>query len=686
MNSLLDAYERPGWSHARVRILIFLLIVGPVIALAAFGYRSTFRDLTQFALLRRDAIAYLSANVLRGRFDRIIEAGVPISEDPALREAVRDERWNDAADLLRNVPRGRITEVERLFLADTSGTLRAEMPALGGVIGTNFAHRDWYQGVSRSWKPYVSNVYKRAAEPQLNVVAVALPIRGDGEAVSGILVMQINLATLLSWTQAIDAGASSHVFFTDRTGKIAAHPRLDPQADIVDYSGVPAVQRALGLERGVDIGFDPVLDVETVFAYQPVIRYGWTAVVAQPSGAAFAARQESVRALMLLYGPVVVLNILLALLVLRFIDTVVSLRQREKLFFESMGEGLLVVDARGRIIVLNPAAEAMLGIPLIAAFGRDFDDAVPVFDAQGGRLPRERRPVFRAIAGEKVSDKVWYRNGAQRHFPATTTATPVRINGAIAGAVMVFRDVTKDEELDRAKREFVSMASHQLLTPVAAAKGYLSMFLEEDFGKLTDDQREYIGRLFHINQRMIDLVNDLLNLSRVELGVFDDAAEPVDVAQFVRGEVAVMDPLIRTKRISLEAHYPPKMPPLALSSRLLRIIVQNLLSNAVKYTPKQGRVELTVEWLPRKAKSGTLRLTVADNGYGIPEDAQKKIYEKFYRAENVKRAGVEGTGLGLYIVKSVVDILKGTIHFTSAEGTGTTFTVEIPARPHGPTS
>lgn len=201
------------------------------------------------------------------------------------------------------------------------------------------------------------------------------------------------------------------------------------------------------------------------------------------------------------------------------------------------------------------------------------------------------------------------------------------------------------------------------------------MLLSGDAGKLTKQQREFLQQVYGGGQRMTDLVNSLLNVSRVELGAFAVDPEPLSLKKIVQDAVSDLKPMIKEKKIKLKETYEPRMKKYSGDRRLLGIIFQNLLSNAVKYTPEKGTIELTLETHPKKKN---ILLTLSDTGYGIPKAEQKKIFSKLYRADNVKEIDSSGTGLGLYIVKAIMDTVGGKIWFESEEGKGTIFFVELP--------
>ena len=256
------------------------------------------------------------------------------------------------------------------------------------------------------------------------------------------------------------------------------------------------------------------------------------------------------------------------------------------------------------------------------------------------------------------------------------------------GVIVVFRDVSKEYELDKAKTEFVSLASHQLRTPLSAINWYAEMLLDGTAGKMSKDANDYIREIYEGNQRMVELVNSLLDVSRLELGKLSNNAEPTDFIALVNSLEKELQTMIVSKKLSFSKKLPSKMNAVSADPKLLRMIVQNLLSNAVKYTPDNGTVsvqlrdanEHDIKKSGRRVTTPALFFSVADTGYGIPAAQQAKIFSKLFRADNVRTLDVEGTGLGLYIVKEVIKKLGGAVWFESKESVGTTFYVVLPLK------
>jgi len=261
-----------------------------------------------------------------------------------------------------------------------------------------------------------------------------------------------------------------------------------------------------------------------------------------------------------------------------------------------------------------------------------------------------------------------------QEIPVSGRAAPLKNRqGQVIGGVVIIRDVTRERKIDQAKTEFVSLASHQLRTPLSAINWYAEMILDEDVGKINQKQKKYLKSLYKANQRMISLVNSLLNVSRIELGTFVIEPEPVNFVKVAESIVEELKHQLDEREIKLNKKYDSDLPLVKVDKKLLRIILQNLLSNAIKYTPEKGSVSLEI-----KKQSQNVLIVVKDTGLGIPKKEQSKIFTKLFRGENVVEKDTDGTGLGLYIVKEVVEQSGGKIWFKSEENKGTTFFVSIP--------
>lgn len=353
--------------------------------------------------------------------------------------------------------------------------------------------------------------------------------------------------------------------------------------------------------------------------------------------------------------------------------------KQEKVKYEalltSIGDGMIATNKDGEILVMNPQAGKMLGRDIADSIGKFFTDVVPLEQNEKEKMiPLDERPVLRTLlSGSRLTVVSYYFRADGGKFPVSVTSAPIMLDGSIIGAIVVFRDITKEKEIDKSKTEFVSLASHQLRTPLSAIRWYSEMLDSEKLGALNASQKDYLSEIYKSNRRMIDLVNALLNVSRIDMGTFAIEPEPTDIKEIAESVLKELFVKIQESDLHVTNFYEEDLPKVNVDPKLMRIIIQNLLSNAMKYTPKGGNVALS---LTKDDKN--MLVKVSDSGVGIPAAVQDKIFTKLFRADNARVVESEGTGLGLYIIKSIVERGGGRTWFVSEENKGTTFFVEVP--------
>ena len=223
-------------------------------------------------------------------------------------------------------------------------------------------------------------------------------------------------------------------------------------------------------------------------------------------------------------------------------------------------------------------------------------------------------------------------------------------------------------QLDEAKDDFISMASHQMRTPLTSVKGYISMVMEGDAGDITPQQKAMLSQAFFSSQRMVYLIADLLNVSRLRTGKFVIETAPVNLADIVEEEISQLTETAKARNLTLIYKKPKKFPDLLLDETKTRQIIMNFVDNAIYYTPAKGTITVNLV-----EKDQTVELTVVDDGIGVPRSEQKHLFTKFFRAGNARKARPDGTGLGLFMAKKVIVAQGGTLIFKSKEGEGSTF-------------
>lgn len=240
-----------------------------------------------------------------------------------------------------------------------------------------------------------------------------------------------------------------------------------------------------------------------------------------------------------------------------------------------------------------------------------------------------------------------------------------RINDATA---KLKRSNEKLKEMDETKDEFISMASHQLRTPLTSVKGYLSMVLDGDAGKITENQQQLLNQAYVSSQRMVYLIADLLNVSRLKTGKFVINAAPTDLAEMVDGEVNQLKEVAKSRKLTITFNKPKNVPELYIDETKTRQVIMNFIDNAIYYSPNGGKIKVEL-----KADRSCVYFMVKDNGMGVPKREQAHLFTKFYRAKNAQKARPDGTGLGLFMAKKVINDQGGAILFESEEGKGSTF-------------
>ncbi len=337
---------------------------------------------------------------------------------------------------------------------------------------------------------------------------------------------------------------------------------------------------------------------------------------------------------------------------------------------DSSTEAVSITTPDGAIIYVNPAWVGLNGFTESEALGRN-----PRLLKSGDTKPE----IFTAM-WEKISAGLSFttediinkrKDGSIYH--AELSIFPIREGNQTLFYVSLCQDITQRKEVDRAKTEFVSLASHQLRTPLSAIRWYSEMLLSKYVGELNEKQRQYVKEIYAGNLRMVELVNALLNVSRIDLGTFAMEPEDVDLVEICQSVLRELTPQINEKKQTVEEIFAKAPKKYVADPKLIRIVFQNFLSNSVKYTQAGGHIVAEIG-----VQENNLYIRVSDNGYGIPKTQHAKIFEKLFRADNVRQKDTEGTGLGMYIVKAIVESSGGKIWFESEENQGTTFHVLMP--------
>jgi len=329
-------------------------------------------------------------------------------------------------------------------------------------------------------------------------------------------------------------------------------------------------------------------------------------------------------------------------------------------------DGLLVFDGERNLSLINPQAEDFFGVKAKEIVGRPTLELTkfPNLEPLVSLIGREIKGVFR----KELTIK--------ENLTLEVSTVPMISGEEKLGTLVILHDITREKLIERIKTEFVSLSAHQLRTPLSAIKWTLRMLLDGDLGKITEEQKDFIEKTYKSNERMITLINDLLDVTRIEEGKYLYKPTPADLEAVCQFAINSFQEEIKRKKIRFEFKKPKKkLPQVVLDVEKMRLVVQNILDNAIRYTQAGGRVTISL-----KAVKKEIELSVKDTGVGIPEDQQERVFTKFFRGANVMRMETEGTGLGLFITKNIIEAHGGKIWFESEENKGTTFHITLPAK------
>lgn len=330
---------------------------------------------------------------------------------------------------------------------------------------------------------------------------------------------------------------------------------------------------------------------------------------------------------------------------------------------ENLTDGLWFLDNKENLILMNKEAERLFGIDSAQMLGRNLKDILKI---------ESFKSLEEILGKEDIYRREWLFGYDQ---VLEVTRIPIRRGEEVLGSIIVFHDVTREKRIERLKSEFVSVAAHQLRTPLSAIKWALRMILDGDFGPINPEQRSSLMKCYFSNERMINLINDLLNVARIEEGRYVYNLKREDLAQIVDSLLAVYAPEIEKKQIELEVKKEATSL-VMVDPEKIALSIQNLIDNSVKYTPQGGKIFISIS-----QKGENVQFCIKDTGVGIPKHEHGLVFRKFFRGANVMKMETEGSGLGLFIAKNIIEAHGGKMWFQSEEGRGSTFCFSLPIAP-----
>ena len=345
--------------------------------------------------------------------------------------------------------------------------------------------------------------------------------------------------------------------------------------------------------------------------------------------------------------------------------------------YNGMPESIVLLNTEGRVLTMNPATERITGYKTSDGIGMHVGELFPKIDAMvPGVDTKGRSGLHQTLEEDKTSELfeaiVATKDG--RHIWVNYTYTPLKdAKGTTTALVRVTSDVSTVKAVEQMKNDFVSIASHELRTPLGVINSYLTLFLNGQLGDLTDDQKVYMQRVYNASGDMSALVEDLLNMSRIESGRVELAVQPFYMRDLIREVLSHLEHRVQAKKIKVQLRESKHKFLVHADRQKVEQALTNIIDNAIKYTYDSGQITVAA-----KSENGNAIVTVKDSGVGIKPENLGHVFEKFYREGNPLSVKEGGSGLGLYISRKLIELHGGVISVTSKRRVGSTFTITLP--------
>jgi PAS domain S-box-containing protein len=697
--ALARSVARPGamlWSFAGWAVVAGAVTL-PIALVGLFAYLLTAHSVRNLVKADSSAVANLAAELMSRELEHRLHLVVATAGMPGLIDAV--ERHDEEAVRARlKVVVDSFPGIDRAVLSDTGALLWSDYPRAPEILGRRFTERDWYQGVTNEWKPYVSEVYLRQAEPKLPVVAIAAPIR-NGPKVIGILLHHYRLDSISAWVKQASLGENGYVFVIDHTRTVAAHPRLELKAaEHEEYNDTPQVALALAGQTWQGQYWDPVAKHRMMASFVPVRAGGqhWAVVAQQPVEDAYAPLRH-LRVQLGIAAAILALAMGAVVMVLgrssersrRLDRQLIEERNLLRSLIDNTPDLVYVKDTDSRFLIANVAVARLMGAndpeKLLGRTDSDFypknlatryrADELEILRSGQALINREEPAV------DPAGNQCWF----------STTKAPLRDSqGQIVGLVGVGRDITKRkraehelelardaaQEANRAKSEFLANMSHELRTPLNSVIGFAGILLRNKAGNLGREDLVFLDRILANGKHLLALINQVLDLSKIEAHKAEVESSWVALERLIPDILSQFESQLRDRPVQLHADLPPGLAPLWTDEGKLRQVLINLVGNALKFTEKGSvAVRVTLD----SATSRPTRIEIADTGIGIPKERLGLIFEAFRQADASTARRYGGTGLGLTISRALCELMGYQLEAQSQPGQGSTFSIVLPA-------
>ncbi len=652
--------------------VVFLALIIPVLLIGSFAYYKVYQEATNAVVAHKVAVTNLMAVSTLDRLDYLAGIADSLASRQQFAQLVEQGLWDEAIAIMSDIP-SQFPLIERIFITDLEGTETADTPHRPGAVGSNFSHRDWYKGMMETRGTYVSEVYQRAALPQLKVIAISTPIYGASRQQVGILVMQVKLDSFFDLLQEVREKPQQNPLIIDQRGNVVVSFASNPQHDIRSLAEHEVVQELLQGRSGYVQGSITLGGGQEFIAYQPLEKHGWSVVVAEDASSIFAARSNDLWITLLIFSFFLAFNVLIAYIIIKTLENIIGLRRKEQIFLNSIGDGVVAIDRSWNITLWNTMAEKITGYAADEVMGKPLRDALK-FIRETDRKEDMAFIEQAMVTGEirsTLSEKYFTVAKDGKEVPVSDSAAPLLdANDNVAGVIIVFRDASLEREANQMRSDF-TFASHQFRTPLNAALWAVESAREMQRLK---DVREHLQTATVSLESIRALVDSLLEMTRLEESKITITPEEVDLRAELDALVSTLDPFAQSKDVIVQYVSDDAQLPVVIDKKMLQRALSEVVTNAIKYSKPQSLVSIDAF-----VEDSNYTIAVKDTGIGISREDQALIFTKFFRGRNIP-AEESGAGLGLYLVKKYIEVLGGKVWFDSEPGKGTVFYIAIPRK------
>ena len=724
------------WSNLGIRqkafVLFTVVTLVPLIIINVIWLRSSKDQLQQAAASHQSILVSSSAQRVNESLDSKINNVISYSQNTSVIDFNLDEARLHLLQLAnQNI------DIRRVALVDTAGDEQVVIKnhEVSQSLN-NVKDSEAFKVVTLlSNDVSISGVDYSSGEPTITVSVPLLSFSKIGEQnltsaqalarrygadIKGALIADISLDNLFHSVLATRLGNGGYVYIVDRQGRVLAHPDQDfinPAANLSSNEQVAKFleQPEISAKSAITISEKNSTVLST---HYPVKRTGWAVVAQEPLDSIFAPANQVTKLATFIFVTAGITSLLLSLLFSRNLtrpirslvtgtsqlgqgnlDMRIPIKSRDEIgvladrfngmagnlkqlvsdlrtestklnvVLDNIGEGIVATDEQNRIVLANISAAVLAGTLPTDLIGKPFESVFELTkNNRRFELKTEDTEVY------KVFKEIVYCSPNKRlHYIDIYTNKIDNDPNGIKNIITLL-DRTDERELEMMKLDFVSMAAHELRTPITAIRGYLGLLSSDEESILSEQSKRSVERARSSASQLVGLISNLLNVSKIERGALSMSLNKVDWAQTVKD--AVQDHIFSAeeKHIDLKYEGPSEGVLLLADEIAIREVINNLIANAINYTEPNGHVTVSI-----KLENNRVITSVKDDGIGIPVNAQERLFTKFYRAKGGLASGSGGTGLGLYISKSIVELHKGTIKMQSGYEKGSTFIVSLPA-------